>query len=503
MPPPVRARIDQTARALLCLQREIRAWIDAWVVRDQQRQYQTQLTSLRVVLDRAFTWLENQLNGLDGASGIGTVYRKCRGLDSGLMVVHRVWAYYRDKFDQRKDPLFQSVLTAADEIVWSCYAQAFPGHPNPPAPSVPLPFLSPEATPLARPRSESPFLGSRHDPQTRTRGATPAEWRDTDDDLIRAFRDILSKMPIPIIALPYSCVQAPWELILLAHEVGHHVQFDLAPRKGPVEKGQVEKFQTWLGNELGSPWDKRADEVFADVFSLYSVGAWGVWALAALEVSDPISMLRPTGQKGEYPPPLVRLAFLVRFAERLKLSTNNLLATFGAEPEQYTAELLASDPDAPQLWTAAETELQQVGGLGAGADPPLIAAAERFVVERQLPGDAHPRWKGKLIDLCDFRPTEFGPLGFVSQWAKVLRKDKKGAEEGQKRVRRQQPARAAAGGERCGRRLDRIRRAGRRGRPRGRTRRAAGAISDDHRLLPRPGDTDRGRTGDRSPRPRG
>ena len=45
----------------------------------------------------------------------------------------------------------------------------------------------------------------------------------------------LAGLPIPTVGLSEGCGQAPWWLIYIGHEVGHHLQHDLAAKRGSDE----------------------------------------------------------------------------------------------------------------------------------------------------------------------------------------------------------------------------------------------------------------------------
>src|SRR5262249_40857207 len=114
----------------------------------------------------------------------------------------------RRRFDQRDgDTPLASMLKAADEVVWSCYADPFRVIGRKDIVS-PLPYVEDRLAAHAIPREELP--------------ADLASEVDT-----KFLRTYLSALPIAVIALPPSCIEHPWSLIHCAHEAGHHVQYDL------------------------------------------------------------------------------------------------------------------------------------------------------------------------------------------------------------------------------------------------------------------------------------
>src|ERR1700687_2744182 len=122
-PPPgtVQERISQTRRGVSGLCEEIRNWIVSRQKSDLQRQYSTQLNTLRTQLEYLLAELARELADIGGHDGVRTVYARCRVLDRRLLWIRRLWTYFQAKFDQRQDEKLKPVLAAADDIVWGCF----------------------------------------------------------------------------------------------------------------------------------------------------------------------------------------------------------------------------------------------------------------------------------------------------------------------------------------------------------------------------------------------
>src|SRR5262249_47297549 len=147
-------------------------------------------------------------SGISFEDGKRSIYSNCRSVDRRLLWIRRLWAYFQSKFDQRYDDRLRGLLRAADDVVWSCYAQPFRTLGINNVPSLPLPFVASVYSPFAIPRDEPP--------------------QDLRSDVDAGFlSQMLREMPIPVVGIPPNSVDEPWWLAYLAHEVGHHVQFDL------------------------------------------------------------------------------------------------------------------------------------------------------------------------------------------------------------------------------------------------------------------------------------
>jgi hypothetical protein len=348
-------RINQTRRELNCLRGELEKWIRDRLEEDgkAQHQYQTQLTDLQVVLVKALDRIRDGVEGVAEAAGPAAVYVACRRWDNCIVRARRLWTFYREKFDQRQDPRLRDVLRAADEVVWSCYAEAFrnalPAGTHK-VPSAPLPYLDAQFTPLAITRAEipAPLKGD--------------ERLGTD-----VLNEVLPKMPVPVVALPLSCVQAPWQLVYLGHEVGHHLQSDLGDTRTQLVtqfRGQLEG--AVKGQGAKDRWGPRNQELFADVASVYALGPWAAWAMCEMELADAATMLRRKEGQTVYPPAVVRLAHLAQLTTDLGFDGQALLSAFDLDPRKVIT--------GPPVYNDAGEDLRVPAGADLGALKEVSAA---------------------------------------------------------------------------------------------------------------------------------
>jgi hypothetical protein len=379
-------RVAQTRREFDRTRAEIRAWCEKWQCRDKRRQFETPRRLLGAVLEQSLALLAARLDALPGARGLGDTYQECAQADHRLTWVRRLWQYFAAKFDQREDAQLAPLLAAADEIVWSCYAEVFQNARGAaqrgPAP---LPYIEPLYSAQAAPRVDIP-------PDLRS---------DVDREFFAA---CLEQLPIALVALPSQCVDAPWWLIVLGHEVGHHVQFDLLP-----PRRLLLPFGSSLGAAAdqavpgqGERWTRWSPEIFADAFSLHALGPWAARAIAELETKDDLSMLtETTSGRSAYPAPWVRLNLLATIARAL-------------DPrDEVAASCLPSRelPAAPA--TAAGAGLRQQAELAIQATPSIVEAVV----------SGSPAGVGTFKQLCGWQPIYFSRGGLVDQWAAALQGD--------------------------------------------------------------------------------
>ena len=212
----------------------------------------------------------------------------------------------------------------------------------------------------------------------------------------------LLKLPIPVVSLPASCVDEPWRLVFLGHEIGHHVLVDL------VADSELHlRFNELLAEAAGdanSHWKEWGCEVFADVWGLLTLGPWSIWALASVEMDDKAGMLRAKMGKAKYPPPVVRLGLLEHLAKLLGVPiADRLRPDYGID-----MQALATGPPVIDARTGRDLRKEAADEL---ARAPAVA---RAILETDL-GES----VGMLKSLADWSSSQggFQPGGAVDIWS--------------------------------------------------------------------------------------
>src|SRR5205823_304404 len=114
-----------TVAGLERLEHEITAWVARRRDRDHLGQYATPLATLELTLTGAVHALREEAGTLPAGQPVGERFAAARVLDRRAALVREVLAWFRAKFDQRDDAELAGVLAAADEVVWSCWKEAF------------------------------------------------------------------------------------------------------------------------------------------------------------------------------------------------------------------------------------------------------------------------------------------------------------------------------------------------------------------------------------------
>ncbi|MGD9525769.1 hypothetical protein [Pseudonocardia sp.] len=296
------------------LRTEIGEWLAVRRADDAFARFAGHLAVLERVLGGMLDAVAAEIVAIDtDATASGLVYERCRAADHRISLVRRTHEWYAAKYDQRLGSA-ATVLRAADEVVRSCWSEAFAALGRQP-PAGPLVYLDPRFDAFATPRV-----------------SVPPDLRAPGDAVVGEF---VRELPIPVVALPALCADEPWWLVLAAHETGHHVQHDL---------GLVAETRTVLGVAVGDEraacWSAWAMEAFADAFAVLTVGPAAAWAVEELHHGDPARMVTTPSAASRYPPPPVRTALMGELARAAGWVNTGPAA---ADVLEWLAELSTAD----------------------------------------------------------------------------------------------------------------------------------------------------------------
>jgi hypothetical protein len=336
-----------------------------WRQKTQLPQYTTQLDAIDAEVRACAERLRQALGNLGSTSPVGEGYAVCTRTERQIAWLWRAWDFFRSKFDQRLNPEYRDTLRAADEVVWSCYRPCFkqPLSERVPDPA-PLPYIEMEYSPVAIRPDQAAVIGGRPNQQ---------------ELLALAFQ----KLPTPILKLPVSAIANPWVLALTAHETGHFVQRMVSAK--PLEF--VAAFKDLVERAAGdSEWGPWAAEIFADWYSVLTMGQWSLHPIAQFGAGD--TRLN-TKRGGVYPSLLVRLSLMAALADLYGFPGTQALDKMGIDLPQkgdfpeYDADVIAIPAVAKAIY-----ELPECRTLARQLDP---------------------------------RPENFKPGGLASQWAAHIR----------------------------------------------------------------------------------
>jgi hypothetical protein len=161
----------------------------------------------------------------------------------------QLWDFFRDKLDLRFSPTFKEVLWVADTVAWNCYR--------------PVLDLAADLGIIIRTELREPpltYLTAEFSPATWVRGSRPEDGRN--------YQWGSSKIPIPVIELPWDHVENIWEFMTLHHEVAHDLEADLKLRKPLAASLETVLKAAGVPGDRVQQWLTWQGEVFADLVGL-------------------------------------------------------------------------------------------------------------------------------------------------------------------------------------------------------------------------------------------
>jgi hypothetical protein len=226
--------------------------------------------------------------------------RKIRGPLFGLL---KLWDRVRERLQQHETGGDGRAWRGADDVAYACYeptlkqararcrGRRFQRRPPP------LPLMSPE-------------WGAQ--PMMFEAGELPREFVEAlSGEALRTFR---LSWPLTLVMLPTTYVDSPWWLVMLGHEVGHVIHFELGIQEAFARS--VAEAASAAAHPDAARWAGWSSEVFADVYSVLVMGRAALLGLLEL-VHDDAARMSESAEPRVYPPAVIRLELMQRFAVRV------------------------------------------------------------------------------------------------------------------------------------------------------------------------------------------
>jgi hypothetical protein len=272
------------------------------------------------------------------------VLAKGAAWEKRILTAHAIWEVFRSKLMQRGEPLFQQRLLAYDDLTWACYEPAMKHYSETPR-EPPLVYLNSTWSAFLRRRNVA-FDKEIIDGKDAGSALNQEDYQAT-----------LKRLPIPLLGLPWFQVSHAPSALLVAHEVGHAIEFDF---------DLTDRIRTALSNAALThrlDWEACASEVFADVYGCLCLGRYFAGALLDLIVADK-EVVENDVTFAVYPPRVYRVEIALSTLRFLGLhsAATDVRATWEAEygPMQTTTDLTE---DAEKVVAA----ICGVGGMNLGA----------------------------------------------------------------------------------------------------------------------------------------
>jgi hypothetical protein len=301
MTPLAQRRRQELDLKLKSLEDELKAWADR-TTREPMRRHYSQVARLTTVLNTLLESMKTSTGWKAPTDDI--VLAKAAAWEKRILTAHAIWELFRSKLAQRSEVYFQEQLLAYDDLAWACYEPAMTRFAKVPK-EPPLLYLNSTWSAFLRPR-DTTF--EKELEQGKDAGAAI----DAQD-----YRTTIQKLPFPLLALPWFQVAHAPSALLIAHEVGHAVEFDFdltSAIDNALKGAQLQHAADWRG---------ASSEVFADLYGCLCLGGYFAGSLLDLIVADR-TVVAADDQFARYPPRAYRMELAVRALDFLGLSADAL-----------------------------------------------------------------------------------------------------------------------------------------------------------------------------------
>lgn len=282
-------RLFEVRAKLNSLDAELRHWKE--LTQDEQRglrRHHSQVMRIATVLEALTGQVRLEMSGAPEDQVLDNVEE----WENQILAAHAIWEIFRAKLVLREDELFRNILFACDDLLWACYGPAMAKF-GPDRKGPPMVYFTSTWSPFAISRDSS-F-------QNEVRSGSGAMAALTED----RFLQVLRRLPIPLVSLPwYHAFHLPGALTL-AHESGHIVESDFA-------------LTTDIGATLDAAplehpdiWKAWSSEIFADLYGCMIMGPSFAAAMMDLLSVCPTRIQTEVRKSGKYPTRALRIELIL------------------------------------------------------------------------------------------------------------------------------------------------------------------------------------------------
>src|SRR5829696_1603900 len=243
---------------LASLAEELQSWCDRSAKDKIFEKHNTQIRALQAHLNGWRASIKKRLEKYNNQAP-DLYLTNCANAEKIILSEHRIWDYFRSRLIQREEDSFLPYLRAADEFAWHCYQPileiVYPDVISSPAKQPPLVFFNGGISPFSLSRGKS------FQPEQ-----VAGEVLNINPD------EYITKLPIPVVGVPWNQVSHLPAVLVLGHEVGHIVEDDFGLEtelklmlKNALEQRKADETRT-------KAWNEWLGEIFADLYGCLAAG---------------------------------------------------------------------------------------------------------------------------------------------------------------------------------------------------------------------------------------
>lgn len=320
--PTLTLRREELQRRVDALPAEVSEWSARATAEIDMNVHFSQLAALKVFIDALVDKQKTLMAGLDPSGDVEAFRSTAFQVVDQVIKSQRAWDFFRDKLELRFSPDFKDVLWVADTVAWDCYRPVMDRAVDA-AIVLPAEVREPPLT----------YLTAEFSPATWVRGSRPNDGRD--------YHLGTSRLPIPVIEVPWDHLGNLWELVSLQHEVGHDIEADLQLRPVLLASLQQELGAAGVPAARAKVWAAWEGETFADFVGLQLGGppfARGLMHLIML----PAEMVTTYNPDDPHPTHYTRILLNAAYIRTLLPATQAVQDDAAALEAVWTSQYAAS-----------------------------------------------------------------------------------------------------------------------------------------------------------------
>ena len=286
------------------LESELQCWYNRSEAGGLFEKHHTQIRALRAHLKGWHASIRARLDKYKGQAP-DQYLNNSANADSLILSEHRIWDYFRSKFIQRQEDCFLPYLRAADEFAWECYRPV-------------QEIVYPRADDAKRKEPPLVFFNGGVSPFSVSRGKLFQPEPVAGEVLNLDPEDYVTRLPIPVVGVPWDQISHLPAVLVIGHEVGHIVEDDFGLEEGLVailkaalEKAKADETRT-------AAWNSWLGEIFADLYGCLAGGPAFAGTLIDFlaKGKDQICMEQQTAAQWEkYPTDFLRVEIILKALE--------------------------------------------------------------------------------------------------------------------------------------------------------------------------------------------
>jgi hypothetical protein len=253
--------------------------VNEWVNRTRQEidynSHFSQMQAIKIMMDVMLSRQKTLLENVDSTTETAGLQRILFDLIREIIKAQGIWDFFRDMLELRMYPSLKEPLAIADTVAWDCYR--------------PVLNKANEFGILSHDRFREPplvYLTAEFSPATWVRGSAPNDQRPQNPTFFLG--DRRTKLPIPVIEIPWDHVVNLWEFLSLHHEVGHDIEADLGLRNVLLNSLAQQLAQAGVPESRIILWQKWEAEIFADLIGLLLAGPAFAYSMVNLLLLPPM-----------------------------------------------------------------------------------------------------------------------------------------------------------------------------------------------------------------------